>query len=109
MKFFNETETFKKVQFQRRVPIDGLLLIVWLKMIWDGTSYDKLFKKSNLVIIILIGTVDFSFYIWTLIMSRDLFKKDFEEKNYTQLEELHLIWLYSLSMFGNFSIYFIFI
>ena len=52
-------------------------------MIWDGTSYDKLFKKSNLVIIILIGTVDFSFYIWTLIMSRDLFKKDFEEKNYT--------------------------
>ena len=84
-------------------------MIVWLKMIWDGTSYDKFFRKSNLVVIIIIATVDIGVYIWTLIMSRDLFKKDADDKNYTYLEELHLVWLHSLSMFGNFFIYFIFI
>jgi hypothetical protein len=86
-----------------------LLLIVWVKIIWDGTSYDKLFRKTNLILIIIIAAADFGVYIWTLIMSRDLFKKDVEDKNYTYLEELHLVWLYSLSMFGNLFIYFIFV
>ena len=86
-----------------------MLLIVWVKIIWDGTSYDKLFRKTNLILIIIIAAADFGVYIWTLIMSRDLFKKDVEDKNYTYLEELHLVWLYSLSMFGNLFIYFIFV
>lgn len=86
-----------------------MLLIVWVKIIWHGTSYDKLFRKTNLILIIIIAAADFGVYIWTLIMSRDLFKKDVEDKNYTYLEELHLVWLYSLSMFGNLFIYFIFV
>ena len=86
-----------------------MLLIVWVKIIWDGTSYDKLFRKTNLILIIIIAAADFGVYIWTLIMSRDLFKKDVEDKNYTYLEELHLVWLYSLSMFGNLFIYSIFV
>ena len=86
-----------------------MLLIVWVKIIWDGTSYEKLFRKTNLILIMTIAAADFGVYIWTLIMSRDLFKKDVEDKNYTYLEELHLVWLYSLSMFGNLFIYFIFV
>ena len=86
-----------------------MLLIVWVKIIWDGTSYEKLFRKTNLILIMTIAGADFGVYIWTLIMSRDLFKKDVEDKNYTYLEELHLVWLYSLSMFGNLFIYSIFV
>jgi hypothetical protein len=78
-------------------------------MIWDGTSYNKLFKKSNLIVILLIAVIDFGIYSWTIVMSRDLFKVNVEEKNYSFLEELHLVWLYSLSMFGNFFIYLVFI
>lgn len=83
-------------------------MIVWLKMIWDGTRYNILFRKSNLIVIILIAAIDFGIYFWTLAISRDLFKKNVEEKNYSYLEELHLVWLYSLSMFGNCFIYLVF-
>jgi len=77
-------------------------------MIWDGTRYNILFRKSNLIVIILIAAIDFGIYFWTLAISRDLFKKNVEEKNYSYLEELHLVWLYSLSMFGNCFIYLVF-
>jgi len=77
-------------------------------MIWDGTRYNILFRKSNLIVIILIAVIDFGIYFWTLIICRDLFKKNVEEKNYSYLEDLHLVWLYSLSMFGNFFIYLVF-
>lgn len=78
-------------------------------MIWDGTTYDKLFKRKNLLTMIIIATADIVVYVWTLIMSRDLFIEDESQKRNTYLEELHLLWLYSLSMFGNIFIYFIFI
>jgi len=61
-----------------------------------------------LIVIILIAAIDFGIYFWTLAISRDLFKKNVEEKNYSYLEELHLVWLYSLSMFGNCFIYLVF-
>ena len=51
----------------RRIPLDVILFLIRCKIIWDGTTFDKLFGKKNIVIMLIFAFIDLSIYFYTLV------------------------------------------
>ncbi len=76
--FYNDTTTYKENMYYRRIPIDIILFLIRCKIIWDGTSFDKLFRNTNIFIMLAFALIDLSFYFYILVESRDLFTSNEE-------------------------------